>query len=94
MTLSAYNYNIKYRPGKQLANADLLSRLPLADTIADPPLPGEMILLMEALNTSPVTAANIKTWTNRDPILARVKQMILHGWQKTQTTFTTLLTEK
>ena len=82
LTLSAYNYNIKYRPGKHLANADFLSRLPLADTIADPPLPGEMILLMEALNTSPVTAANIKTWTNRDPILARVKQMILHGWQK------------
>ena len=44
LTLSAYNYNIKCQPGKQLANADLLSRLPLADTIADPPLPGEMIL--------------------------------------------------
>ena len=54
LTLSAYNYNI---PGKQLANADLLSRLPLTHTIADPPLPGEMVLLMEALNTSPVTAA-------------------------------------
>ena len=82
LTLSAYNYNIEYRPGKQLANADLLSRLPLSDTIADPPLPGETILLTEALNTSPITAANIKTWTNRDPVLSRVKQMILQGWQR------------
>ena len=82
LTLSAYNYNIEYRPGKQLANADLLSRLPLSDTIADPPVPGETILLMEALNTSPITAANIKTWTNRDPVLSRVKQMILQGWQR------------
>ena len=72
LTLSAYNYNIQYRPGKQLANADLLSRLPLPDTISDPPLPGEMILLMETLNTSLITATNVKTWTNRDPILSRV----------------------
>ena len=82
LTLSAYNYTIQYRPGKQLANADLLSRLPLADTIADPPLPGEMVLLMEALNTSPIIVVNVKTWTNRDPFLSRVKQMILQGWPK------------
>ena len=77
-----YNYNIQYRPGKQLVNADLLSRLPLPDTITDPPLLGEMIVLMETLSTSPITATNVKTWTNRDPILSRVKQMILQGWNK------------
>ena len=59
LKLSAYNYSIQYRPGKQLANADLLSRLPLSDIITDPPLPGETILLTEALNTSPVTSANV-----------------------------------
>ena len=32
LTLSAYNYNIQYRPGKQVTNADLLSRLPLSQT--------------------------------------------------------------
>ena len=37
---------------------------------------GETILLMKALNTSPVSAANVKTWTNHDKILSRVKQMI------------------
>ena len=86
LTLSAYNYNIQYRPGKQLANADLLSRLPLSDTITDPPLPGETILLMEALNTSPVTSANVETWTYHDKILSRVKQMILQRWKKVNDT--------
>ena len=38
LTLSAYNYNIQYRAGKQLANADLLSRLSLSGTVTDPPL--------------------------------------------------------
>jgi len=61
LTLSAYNYYIQHRPGKQLAKADLLSRLPLPDTITDPPLPGETILLMEELNTSSISTANIKT---------------------------------
>ena len=84
LTLSAYNYYIQHRPGKQLAKADLLSRLPLPDTITDPPLPGETILLMEELNTSSISTANIKTWTNQDPILSRVKQMILQG-RKTDT---------
>jgi len=79
LTLSAYNYNIQHRPGKQLANADLLSRLPLPDTTTEPPLPGKTVLLMEALNTSPISTANVKTWTNQDPILSRVKQMILQG---------------
>ena len=82
LTLSAYNYHIQYRPGKQLAIADLSSRLPPPDTITNPPLPGETIHLMEALNTSPFTAAHVKTLTNRDRILSRVKQMILQGWQK------------
>ena len=35
---------------------------------------------METLNTSPITATN---GPNRDPILSRVKQMILQGWNKT-----------
>ena len=86
--MSAYNYNIQYRPGKQLANTYLLSRLPLSDTITDPPLPGETVLLMEALNTSPVSAGNVKTWTNHDKTLSRVNQMIVQGRQKvTDTTF-------
>ena len=48
--------SIAYRPGRNLANADALSRLPLDFQVQVPP-PGELLLLREHLNTSsPVTA--------------------------------------
>ncbi len=43
------------------------------------PVPGETVLLMEALDASVVTAANIKTWTSTDPVLGQVKDMVLQG---------------
>src|SRR5207244_13582589 len=32
LALAGYNYQLIYRPGEQNSNADMLSRLPLADT--------------------------------------------------------------
>ena len=81
--ISAYDYSIVYRPGEQHANADLLSRLPLPDTISEVPLPGETVLLMEKLQTSPITAQQIKIWTDRDPLLGRVRNFVLKGWKET-----------
>ena len=85
LTLSAYDYSISYKPGEKHANADLLSRsrLPLPDTITDVPLPGETVLLMETLQTSSVTAEQIKSWTDHDPVLSRVRNLIQKGWGET-----------
>ena len=47
------------------------------------PLPGETIFLMNTLQTFPVDARQIKTWTNNDPLLARIKEMVLKGWSNT-----------
>ena len=80
LTLSAYEYTIACRPERDLANADALSRLPL-DCQVQVPLPGELLLLWEHLNTSsPVMAEQIRTWTDRDPLLSRIKTFILQGW--------------
>ena len=49
LTLSAYDYHIKYKAGLENANADLLSRLSLPETPMQVPEVGETILLMEAL---------------------------------------------
>ena len=76
-TLGAYDYVMEYKPGNQHANADSLSRLPLPDIPSQVPLPGETVLLMEKLHTSPVTAAQIRSWTDRDPILSQVRHMLL-----------------
>ena len=69
LTLSAYNYHIQYKPGKDNSNADVLSRLPLPDLPSSVPLPRETVFLMDTLQTSPVNATHIKKWTNDDPLL-------------------------
>ena len=80
LTLGAYSYNIQYRKGEENSNADALSRLPQETARKDPPKPAEMIHLMEYLDSSPVSSTQIKTWTDHDPILAKVKGWILTGW--------------
>ena len=82
MTLSAYSYELIYRPGIQNC-ADALSRLPLpeADPVDDKS-PNPILHLFEALEDSTLTAETIATETQADPILAQVSHNIQHGWPK------------
>ena len=68
------------RSQQQAANADALSHLPLEDTIKDPPLLAETVLLMEQMDEMPMTSCQLKTWTRRDPILSHVLQYVQQGW--------------
>ncbi len=83
LTLSAYNYRIVFKPGSLHANADLLSRLPLPVEPAEVPLPDETVLLLESIEASPVSAAQIKTLVDRDPVLSRVRDSVRQGWRLT-----------
>ena len=83
LVLSAYNYDIVFKPGSQNANANVLSRLPLADSPSNVPLPEETVLLLENLQLSPITAAQIKIWTAHDPVLSQVQDLVLQGWTTT-----------
>ena len=80
LTLSAYSYTIEYKSGQLNGNADALSRLPLPTAPANVPLPADTIHLLEQLNSTPVTATMIKKWTAQDPVLAKVKNLLLKGW--------------
>ena len=64
-------------------NVDALSRLPLEETPSSTPLPGDTVLMLEALDSSsPVTSAAIKSWTDKDPVLSHVRGFVLHGnWE-------------
>jgi len=84
LILSAYEYSIVYKEGKNNANADGLSRLPL-NYKTEPEVPGEMILLMEHMDLTPVTSRQIKSWTRKDPILSRVMNFVLQGWPASNT---------
>ncbi|KAK7095401.1 hypothetical protein V1264_006813 [Littorina saxatilis] len=80
LTLVAYEYTMKFKEGKRHSNADGLSRLPREVTVSVKPEQGETILLMEQIETMPVTAKQISQWTSRDPVLSRVKDYVLKGW--------------
>ena len=80
VALSAYEYSIKYRAGKTLQNADALSRLPLCWKV-QVPVPGDIQLLQERWDAfSPVTAKQIRSWTEKDPLLSRVLRFVRQGW--------------
>ena len=55
LTLSSYEYELKYRRGKDQGNCDALSRLPLPDCPETVPISGDILLLTEQLSSSPVT---------------------------------------
>jgi len=82
LTLSVYSYEICYKPGKEQANVNALSRLPLPEHPVDVPEPAETVLLLNELSHSPMSAADIKTWTCKDPTLAQVLRATLRGWQE------------
>ena len=75
----AYNYTITYKPGLQHGNADLLSGLPLPGAPKEVPLPGDTIHLLDNLQVSPISVAQIKRWMASDPILSKVSEMLLYG---------------
>ena len=82
LILSAYNYRIVYRSAKEQGNADGLSRLPVEEAPKEVLLPGELVLTLGALSNEdcPLTVTSIRAWTAKDPILARVKGLVLGGW--------------
>ena len=75
LTLSSYRYSAVFRRGRDNSNADALSRLPLPDSV-----PGDILVTMEHLTTTPVHARQIKLWTSKDPVLSKVCRYIQYGW--------------
>ena len=46
-------------------------------------MPQELVYLLEGLKTSPVFVEQIRAWTDRDPVLAKVRRFVQHGWPRT-----------
>jgi len=79
LLLSAYNYVLKYRQGRENGNADALSRLPRYATHAEVSWDVNEIHMM-SMDQSPVKAAEIANVVRRDPILSKVVGFVHHGW--------------
>lgn len=82
VTLAAYEYTIVYKVGWDHMNADALSRLPLDGGRQSTPEEEERVLLFEDIGMPLVRAQLIKKSTDKDPVLARVREYILRGWPK------------
>lgn len=71
MILSAYNYEIVFKSTVAHANADALSRLPLPGTTPkEEGAEAVSVLNIGQIQVLPVTAAQLKNATRRDPVLS------------------------
>ena len=78
--LSLYEYNLEFHKTSAHTNADALSWLPLPVCPAEEDQVPEIVLLLDHLSDSPVTAHQIKMATTRDPLLSSVLRYIRVGW--------------
>jgi len=89
LILSAYTFQIEYKPTQAHANADGLSRLPMpmSASMFSSSSPSQEVYLsdpdvfnirqMEAL---PVTSEQLRNATRKDPVLSRVVDYTKRGW--------------
>ena len=83
LALSAYDYTVQDVAGKDNANADVFSRLPLSVQPREVSMPQGLVYLLEGLENSPVSVEQIRAWIDRDPVLVKVCRFVQHGWPRT-----------
>ena len=78
LILAVYQYETEYRNYAEHASADALSRLIQASLQTQEE--EEEVYLISYLEELPVAARDIADATRKDPVLARVYDLTLHGW--------------
>ena len=79
--LSAYNYEMIYRPGSKHQNCDALSRLPASPAPREVPIPSDTVHLMRCLEEgSSLTFSRIEKASRRDPVIGSVLVKLRTGW--------------
>lgn len=75
LILTAYQYDIRYKKGTEISNADALSRLPCDKGETE----GE-IAFFSYHHQLPITSKEIATATRFDPVLSKVLDYVSNGW--------------
>ena len=86
LLLRAYDYHIEHKSAKENNNADALSRLPLPRFPLQVLTPPETVQLMQVLSTAPVSAAQIRTQTEYNQVLSKVKCYVQQSWPEGEST--------
>lgn len=61
--------------------ANALSRLPIPDQLIKVPMPQDVVLVLNHISESIISANHIKEWTDKDPVLFRLHNLVLTGGQ-------------
>ncbi len=86
LILSAYDYKIQFKSTNAHANADGLSRLPVATTsstdmsLLDTGPQDTKVFTIRQIEALPVTYVQLRAATRRDPLLSRVLLYTQRGW--------------
>ena len=81
LLLSAYSYEIQFKPTQAHGNADGLSRLPLTVTQPTDPIPDTASMFnIGQVQSLPVTFQQIQDETTCDPVLKKVSTYVAKGW--------------
>lgn len=76
--LAAYDYELNFVPGKDISNADGLSRNPLPVLEEDV----EVVHGLSLQENIPVTAKDVAACSKKDELLSRVLQYVWKGWPR------------
>ena len=89
LLLQSYNFTLRHRSGALLGTADALSRLPLPNDSSEitesTPIPSEWHMIVNFLDSSPVTIEHIRKETNKDPTMSKVFKFCELGWATSST---------
>ena len=83
VTLAGYTYDLVYQQGVNHGNANCMSRLPAPGILEESPVPADVVLTLEQLDTTIITSAMVREWTRKDPVLAQVVRLLEEGWPDT-----------
>ena len=82
LLLSAYSYDIQFRPTKEHANADGLSRLPLDGNSTEGNTSHPTVFNLKQLSALPVQAHEVAAATRADSLLSKLLTYLRTGWPK------------
>ena len=81
LLLSAYTYEIEWKPTREHANADGLSRLPLQGEKPEcQSSTADAAFVIGQVQVLPVTAERLETATRQDSLLSKVHWYVREGW--------------
>ena len=88
-----YEYTIKHSSGESKSNTDALSQLPLPDTPHTTPVPSEVILILEQIDSSPITLSQVHMYVDSSRFITFSSLSFCPEWltiSKVITRFSTL----